>query len=54
MDLKPCPHCGGKNFESVPGDYGLSKLGDISLQLPVKVDACTSCGSLNIRHDKTK
>lgn len=54
LDLKPCPHCGGKKFDQVPGDYGIGKLNDPGLMLPVKITACVSCGHLAIMHDKSK
>lgn len=54
MELNPCPHCGGKNFETVPGDYGIGKLNDPGLMLPIKMSSCTNCGHLAIMHDKSK
>lgn len=54
MELKPCPHCGGKEFDQVPGDYGIGKISDPTLMLPISMSACKNCGHLAIKHDNSR
>lgn len=50
MELNPCPHCGEKHFETIPGDYGIGQVSDPTLMLPVSMEACKSCGHLAIKN----
>lgn len=63
MQLKPCPHCDGKEFEKVPGNYGLIQMDDHALNevgvfgkhtnmLPLSLEICKKCEHIAITYNK--
>lgn len=62
MELNPCPHCGGKEFQTLPDNHGLvsSKdaldeagyFGKHTTILPVTVSICTNCEHLALSYSR--